>query len=395
MKLSEKKAALLTTLWWLSCTTPVQVPDQTDPIERIDFSFLQEEGKIYLGALVKDPFNGANIKYVTAAWHGTKNFTAGSPDSIILGDNGDFGDILKGDNLYAIICDTLFSKCKEPPPSALNPISFSDTGKVYLKMVAHYEEGESHTDSASFSLGNIFPKFEEICIYEDLDIENCEGPFTLTLPDTGLAKLIKVSAKVKDANGPEDIRWVGFTSKRLYDGMMLNQGNYIFMVDSGNGDDAKNDGIFSTLVHFPYDASQGQLEWRFRVQDWSGGFDDVSKTISVMPPPPVFGSGYPKIDNVETTSFDLKVQIDENGKAYYVVLSDGAEAPSSNEVKAGTGSGGETAIAFGSIPLIASTEASEPITGLSVKTPYDVYVVAEVTPNLQLCPTKVEVSTLQ
>ena len=82
--------------------------------------------------------------------------------------------------------------------------------------------------------------------------------------------------------------------------------------------------------------------------------------------------------------------------AYYVVLSDGAEAPSSKEVKVGTGRGGETAIASGSIPLIASTEASETITGLSAETPYDVYVVAEddeLTPNLQLCPTKVEVTT--
>ena len=390
MKLSEKKAALLTTLWWLSCTTPVQVPDQTDPIERIDFSYLQEEGKIYLGALVKDPFNGANIKYVTAAWHGTKNFTAGSPDSIILGDNGDFGDILKEDNLYAI--------SKTSSSFSLNPISLSDIGEVYLKVVAHYEDAESHTDSASFSLGNIFPKFEEICIYDDLDIENCEGPFTLTLPDTGLAKLIKVSAKVKDANGPEDIRWVGFTSKRLPDGPMLNQGNYIFMFDTGEestyGDTIKNDGIFSTLVNFPYNASQGQLEWRFRVQDWSGGFYDMSKTVCVMPPSLVFGSGYPNIDNIATESFDLKVQIDENGKAYYVVLSDGAEAPSSKEVKAGTGRGGETAIASGSITLIASTEASETITGLSAKTPYDVYVVAEDEElTLHLCPTKVEVTT--
>ena len=278
MKLSEKKAAFLTTLWWLSCTTPVQVPDQTDPIERIDFSYLQEERKIYIGALVKDPFNGANINYVTAAWHGTKNFTAGSPDSIILGDNGNFGDILKGDNLYAIADSTISSSF------SLNPISLSDIGEVYLKVVAHYEDAESHTDSASFSLGNIFPKFEEICIYDVLEIENCEGPFTLTLPDTGLAKLIKVSAKVKDANGPEDIHWVGFTSKRLSDEMMLNQGNYIFMVDTGDttyGDTTKNDGIFSTLVSFPYNASTGELEWRFRVQDLSGGFKDSSKVVLV------------------------------------------------------------------------------------------------------------------
>jgi len=277
MKLSEKKAALLTTLWWLSCTTPVQVPDQTDPIERIDFSYLQEERKIYIGALVKNPFNGANIRYVTAAWHGTKNFTSGSPDSIILGDNGDFGDILKEDNLYAI--------SKTSSSFSLNPISLSDIGEVYLKVVAHYEDAESHTDSASFNLGNIFPQFEEICIHDILEIENCEGPFTLTLPDTGLAKLIKVSAKVKDANGPEDIHWVGFTSKRLSDGILLNQGNYIFMVDTGDdttyGDTTKNDGIFSTLVSFPYNASTGELEWRFRVQDLSGGFKDSSKVVLV------------------------------------------------------------------------------------------------------------------
>ena len=260
-------------LWWFSCTSPMQVPDQTDPIERIDFSYLQEEGKIYLGALVKDPFNGANIRYVTAAWHGTKNFTAGSPDSIILGDNGDFGDILKGDNLYAIICDTLFSKCKELPPSALNPISFSDTGKVYLKMVAHYEEGESHTDSAFFHLGNIFPRFVTI-----------DTPDELTLPESGLSKLIKVSAEVEDANGPKDIHWVGFTSKRLSDGIMLYQGNYIFMVDTGDstyGDVTPNDGTFTALLSLPYYASTGELEWRFRVQDLSGGFKDSSKVVLV------------------------------------------------------------------------------------------------------------------
>jgi hypothetical protein len=265
MKLTDKKVALLTTLWWLSCTSPVQVPDQTDPIERIDFSYLQEEGKIYMGALVKNPFNGANIRYVTAAWHGTKKFTAGLPDSIILGDTGNFGDILKGDNLYAI--------SKNSFSFSLNPISLSDTGEVYLKVVTHYEGAESHTDSASFSLGNIFPRFLMI-----------DAPDTLTLPDSGFAQLIPVRAQAEDANGLKDIHWVGFTSKRLSDGIILNQGNYIFMVDTGDttyGDVTKNDGIFSTLVSFPYNASTGQLEWRFRVQDLGGGFSDSSTVVLV------------------------------------------------------------------------------------------------------------------
>ena len=140
-------------------------------------------------------------------------------------------------------------------------------------MVTHYEGAESHTDSASFSLGNIFPRFLMI-----------DAPDTLTLPDSGFAQLIPVRAEVEDANGPEDIHWVGFTSKRLSDGIMLNQGNYIFMVDTGDttyGDVTKNDGIFSTLVSFPYNASTGQLEWRFRVQDLSGGFKDSSKVVLV------------------------------------------------------------------------------------------------------------------
>ena len=391
MKLTEKKVVIFTMLWWLSCTTPVQVPDQTDPIERIDFEYIQARGEkdvsdsAYVAVLVKNPFNGVEVKEVKVDWSG-ENEDLSILYTKDLNDIGIDGDILVGDNLHG-----------KRWSFNLNP---DKTDSVYFKVsVLYKEEGNPVEKDTSFILGNIFPQFEEICIYEVLDIKNCEGPFTLTLPDTGLAKLIKVSAKVTDANGPEDIHWVGFTSKRLSDEMMLNQGNYIFMDDTGNtttySDTTKNDGIFSTLVKFPYNASKGELEWRFRVQDWSGGFNDVFDTVCVMPPSLVFGSGYPNIDNIATTSFDLKVQIDENGKAYYVVLSDGAEAPSSNEVKAGTGSGGETAIASGSITLFASTEASEPITGLSVKTPYDVYVVAEVTPNLQLCPTKVEVSTLQ
>ena len=56
--------------------------------ERIDFAYLQEEGRIYLGALVKDPFNGDAIRYVTAAWFGTSRIDAVTPDSVILADVG-------------------------------------------------------------------------------------------------------------------------------------------------------------------------------------------------------------------------------------------------------------------------------------------------------------------
>jgi hypothetical protein len=56
------------------------------------------------------------------------------------------------------------------------------------------------------------------------------------------------------------------------------------MVDTGDttyGDETKGDGMFTALVTFPYNASTGELEWRFRVQDWKGGFDESTKVVVV------------------------------------------------------------------------------------------------------------------
>ena len=71
MKLTDKKVFFLATLWWFSCTTPVQVPDQMDPIERIDFEFIQIMDEVYVAVLVKNPFNGAEVKNVKVDWSGT------------------------------------------------------------------------------------------------------------------------------------------------------------------------------------------------------------------------------------------------------------------------------------------------------------------------------------
>jgi len=125
---------------------------------------------------------------------------------------------------------------------------------------------------------------------------------------------------------------------------------------------------------------------------WTFGGGDYLVDIT----PPVFSTGYPSVVNVGGTSFDLQVKIDEGGKAYYVVLSDGATAPISAEVKAGTGSGGVSSVKSGNLSLTTNTEGSVTITGLSSDTAYNIYVVAdddESTPNLQTSPTKIDVTT--
>ena len=112
---------------------------------------------------------------------------------------------------------------------------------------------------------------------------------------------------------------------------------------------------------------------------------------------PVFETGFPFAENAVRTSFTLKADIDEAGTIYYVSMPDGFLAPTSAEVKAGTGSGGFIPTQSGnqSVPSGDFSHDFVP-TGLSANTSYDIYVVAEddeASPNLQASPTLVEVTT--
>ena len=112
---------------------------------------------------------------------------------------------------------------------------------------------------------------------------------------------------------------------------------------------------------------------------------------------PIFESSTPSATNILETTFDLQAQLDEQGTVYYVAIIDGAPAPSSAQVKAGTDASGFMAIASGTFDITtASTLFTETVSGLSGTTDYDVYVVAEddeATPNVQASPTLVNVTT--
>lgn len=127
---------------------------------------------------------------------------------------------------------------------------------------------------------------------------------------------------------------------------------------------------------------------------------DFSATVSATTQTatgPSWITGYPAITSLYSTKFDIEVQLNEPGTAYYVVLSDAATAPTSSEVKAGTGAGGAAAIKSGSVSVAAaSTTYTMPVSGITEGTNYDVYIVAEdaaTTPVLQASPTKKDVLT--
>lgn len=122
------------------------------------------------------------------------------------------------------------------------------------------------------------------------------------------------------------------------------------------------------------------------------------KVTTLDTTPPVFENSTPSSTSITTTGFTLNTDINEAGKIYYVVVADGATAPTSAEVKAGTGSGGSGQVTSGNAAVSTGSFTNAfSVTGLTASTAYDVYVVAEDdegTPNLQTSPTKIDVTTL-
>lgn len=113
--------------------------------------------------------------------------------------------------------------------------------------------------------------------------------------------------------------------------------------------------------------------------------------------PPTWTSGFPALSNIAPTSTGLVVNTNEPGKAYYVVLPDGAAAPSSAQVKAGTDATDTPVAIKGDVTISSAiTDFTTTISGLTASTDYDIYVVAEddeTTPNIQESPTMLDLRT--
>ena len=114
---------------------------------------------------------------------------------------------------------------------------------------------------------------------------------------------------------------------------------------------------------------------------------------------PFFLPSYPKLADVRGDSAVIVAQLDEPGTMYYVIL-DAATAttPTAAQVKAGTDASDDATapVASGSISA-ATVNSPNPnyapykvsVTGLSPRTQYVLYVVAEddeATPNVQSAP---------
>ncbi len=125
------------------------------------------------------------------------------------------------------------------------------------------------------------------------------------------------------------------------------------------------------------------------------GVDNIKAPAVADVTPPAFENSTPSVSTITFSGATLNGDLDEDGTIYYVVVADGAAAPSVSQVKLGQDNSGSAALDSGSFAT-SSTTGNSVISGLSANTAYDIYVVAqddEGTPNVQAAVTLVNLTT--
>ena len=265
---------IITAFIFWGCPDSASTTDTDSPLGELQFTFLQNDQILYFAIDLAPSVKGNTLETAMVFWYGT-DVDRTTPDDLELKDEGENGDILKDDGLYSlkVINNTLTQ----------NPLSEIDTGIVYMEFQATYGNNEPIMVKDSFNLGNIIPLISSI-----------SAPDTIFLPDSGGVKFELVTAEVHDADGPEDIRGVGFVSYHVEGDSFLNEGNIINLYDDGSeviiyepnftsGDVDPNDETYSFRIPVfgpgnPDPALQtktGTFDWIFEAMDMAHTYSDT------------------------------------------------------------------------------------------------------------------------
>ena len=264
MTFNKSLNILLSILFFVGCGVEDKNEDSVIYISDPQFNFHQDVNKLYISAMVLPQINGKILDNVIVEWFGTNQENV--PDSLILKDGGVNGDIIAGDDIYTL-------KFQNDSSIISNTLG-DDSGSVYINILAVYV-GQTEQRSASFKIGNIIPRILSIA-----------SPDTIIRPSGATLSLHLVSATVFDADGLDDIKWVGFTSYHVEGDSMMNKGNYIYLYDDGSeniiylpditsGDITSGDGTYSFKIPVfgsgnedpEYQTKAGTFRWEFVTQD--------------------------------------------------------------------------------------------------------------------------------
>jgi hypothetical protein len=261
---TNKLNILILILFFFGCTVKDSDDDSATYISDAQFNFHQDVNMLYVSAKVLPEAEGKILNNVIVEWYGTKE--ENDPDSLILKDNGMNGDIIAEDDIYTL-------KFQNDSTVIKNTLG-GDSGSIYINILAVYV-GQTEKKSASFKIGNIIPRIISI-----------SSPDTITRPSGATLSLHLVSASVFDADGLDNIKWVGFTSYHVEGDSMMNKGNYIYLYDDGSeniiylpditsGDITSSDGTYSFKIPVfgsgntdpEYQTKTGIFRWEFITQD--------------------------------------------------------------------------------------------------------------------------------
>tara|TARA_B100001113_G_scaffold347553_1_gene340117 strand:+ start:239 stop:1081 length:843 start_codon:yes stop_codon:yes gene_type:complete len=264
MTFNKNLNILLSILFFVGCGVEDKNEDSVIYISDPQFNFHQDVNKLYISAMVLPQIDGKILDNVIVEWFGTNQENV--PDSLILKDGGVNGDIIAGDDIYTL-------KFQNDSSIISNTLG-DDSGSVYINILAVYV-GQTEQRSASFKIGNIIPRILSIA-----------SPDTIIRPSGATLSLHLVSATVFDADGLDDIKWVGFTSYHVEGDSMMNKGNYIYLYDDGSeniiylpditsGDITSGDGTYSFKIPVfgsgnedpEYQTKAGTFRWEFVTQD--------------------------------------------------------------------------------------------------------------------------------
>jgi len=261
---TKKLNFLIIICFFFGCTVDDSEEDSLVYISNTQFNFHQNENNLYVSTSVLPDADGKILDNVLVEWFGTD--LQNKPDSLTLEDTGMNGDIIADDNYYTLKFDN--------DSTIINNTLGDDSGSVYLNILAIYV-GQTEKESYSYKIGNIIPR-----------ITSVSSPDTIVRESSATLSLYLVSATVFDADGLDDIKWVGFTSYHVEGDSMMNGGNYIYLYDDGSeniiyspditsGDLNSGDGTYSFKIPVfgsgntdpEYQTKTGTFRWEFIAQD--------------------------------------------------------------------------------------------------------------------------------
>jgi len=127
--------------------------------------------------------------------------------------------------------------------------------------------------------------------------------------------------------------------------------------------------------------------WAVPVTNTKGNKNTGQTFTTTDTDPPEWAAGYPYTIPHYDIGTDLYAKLQEAGTVYYLLLLDGSETPTSEEVKAGVDFGSTTVVNSGSFELAAEASVKYVVDGADPDTSYKLYVVAEdENGNLQTSP---------